>query len=164
LAVALVALHAGVETARKGSPVRQIAARDLLRLPGDTPQTEHVLAPGELITAIVLPPPRGPGQVYVKVRDRASFAFALVSVAAVVDAQDAKATRYVLGGVAHKPWPLDGLGDAGSDEAFAAAVGRGLAEARGRGRNEFKIELAHRALLRARQETRLAAAGGTHGR
>ncbi|MGC5376491.1 FAD binding domain-containing protein, partial [Salmonella enterica] len=85
-----------------GGSRRRIPIADFHRLPGDTPQVETALAPGELITAVTLPMPIGGTQVYRKVRDRASYAFALVSVAAVIQADGSG--RVALGGVAHKPW------------------------------------------------------------
>src|SRR4051795_1241565 len=102
MAVALRALDATVETVRSDGTKRAIPIAEFHRLPGDTPQIETVLEPGELLTAVFLPKPVGGKQIYRKVRDRASFAFALVSVAAVV--QRDGAGRFALGGVAHKPW------------------------------------------------------------
>jgi len=125
------------------------------RSPGDLPHIETVLRPGEMITSVVLPPPPPGRQIYRKVRDRASYEFALISVAAVVGTEQAtiSGARVAFGGVAHRPWR--------SIEAEAALVGRpatmatyrvaaeaALHGAVGRGHNDFKIELARRALCR----------------
>jgi xanthine dehydrogenase YagS FAD-binding subunit len=155
MAVALAALDARIELLGPGDAKRTVPIGDFHRLPGDTPDVETVLRPGEMITAVVLPPPPGGTQIYRKVRDRQSYEFALVSVAAVVAVARGKITgaRVALGGVAHKPWR--------SPEAEAALVGRppamaayraaaeaALHDAVGRGHNDFKIELAKRALCR----------------
>src|SRR4051794_30766757 len=108
MAVALRALDATVETIRPNGTKRAIPVADFHRLPGDRPDVETVLEPGELITAVLLPQPIGGKQIYRKVRDRASYAFALVSVAAVV--QPDGSGRVALGGVAHKPWRGGGGG------------------------------------------------------
>jgi xanthine dehydrogenase YagS FAD-binding subunit len=138
LAVALAALEARVETVNAEGQARAIAMEDFHHLPGATPHVETDLQPGELITGVVLPPPPAAPQVYRKVRDRASFAFALVSIAWA-------GTRIALGGVAAKPWR------ARAAEAALAARGSGqdaadveLAAAKGQGHNDFKIELARR--------------------
>jgi xanthine dehydrogenase YagS FAD-binding subunit len=138
LAVALTALEAKVETMDGAGQSRSIPIEEFHRLPGDTPQIETNLKVGEVITAVSLPPPPVAPQAYRKVRDRASFAFALVSIAWA-------GTRIALGGVAMKPWR------ARSAEAALAARGSGqdaadleLAPARGYGHNDFKIELARR--------------------
>src|SRR3981081_1002018 len=118
--VALVALGAVVHL-RTARGSRQIPLDDFLRLPGDTPHADNHLAPGEMITAIDIPPNEfREHSAYLKVRDRASFAFALVSVAAALDIEDGvvRDARLVLGGVAHKPWPVP--------EAAAALTGRGI--------------------------------------
>jgi xanthine dehydrogenase YagS FAD-binding subunit len=105
MAVALRALDATVETVRSDGTKRSIPIAEFHRLPGDTPHIETVLEPGELITAVVLPKPLGGKQIYRKVRDRASYAFALVSVGAIV--QPDGTGRVALGGVAHKPWRVE---------------------------------------------------------
>src|SRR5687768_540990 len=105
MAVALRALDTTIETIRPDGSTRSIPIADFHRLPGDTPHIENVLTPGELITAVTLPKPVGGTQIYRKVRDRASFAFALISVAAIV--QRDGTGRVALGGVAHKPWRLE---------------------------------------------------------
>ena len=99
------ALDATVETVRPDGTTRSIPIADFHRLPGDTPHIETVLEPGELITAVTLPKPVGGKHIYRKVRDRASYAFALVSVAAIV--QRDGTGRVALGGVAHKPWRVE---------------------------------------------------------
>src|SRR6195952_4737970 len=101
MAVAMRALDASIETMRPNGATRNIPIADLHRLPGDTPEIETTLISGELITAVTLPKPIGGTQIYRKVRDRASYAFALVSVAAIV--QRDGTGRVALGGVAHKP-------------------------------------------------------------
>ncbi len=105
MAVAMRALDATVETMRPDGATRTIPIADFHRLPGDTPQVETALAAGELITAVTLPKPVGGTQIYHKVRDRASYAFALVSVAAIV--QRDGTGRVAVGGVAHKPWRVE---------------------------------------------------------
>src|SRR4051812_26641901 len=102
MAVAMRALDAKVETIKPDATSRSIPIAEFHRLPGDTPHIETVLDRGELITAVTLPKPAGGKQIYRKVRDRASYAFALVSVAAVL--QRDGTGRLALGGVAHKPW------------------------------------------------------------
>src|SRR3954464_10686810 len=105
MAVALRALDATIETIRPDGSVRSIPMAEFHRLPGDTPHIETVLKPGELITAVTLPKPVGGTHIYRKVRDRASFAFALISVSAIV--QPDGTGRVALGGVAHKPWRVE---------------------------------------------------------
>ena len=105
MAVAMRALDATVETVGPGRATRSIPIAELHRLPGDTPDIETTLAPGELITAVTLPKPVGGTHIYRKVRDRASYAFALVSVGAVV--QRDGTGRVAIGGVAHKPWRVE---------------------------------------------------------
>jgi xanthine dehydrogenase YagS FAD-binding subunit len=149
MAVAMAALDAVVETVTADGTERALPLAELHRLPGDTPQRETNLAPGEIITAVRLPPPPPGGQFYRKVRDRASYAFALVSVAVA-------GGRIALGGVAHKPWRAARAEAAlagGADPASAADAE--LAEAVGQGANDFKIPLARRIIART-----LADAGG----
>lgn len=138
MAVALQALGAWVETRTPAGTVRAFALDDLYRLPGDTPHIETTLADGELIAAVVLPPPPEGGQLYRKARDRASFAGGLASVAVA-------GGQIALGAVALKPWR------AGKAEAALAAgaspaeaMRAELAPARGFGRNDFKIALVER--------------------
>ncbi|HYD45137.1 MAG TPA: FAD binding domain-containing protein, partial [Phenylobacterium sp.] len=140
MAVGMAAIGGQVETVTADGTTRAIPLAELHRLPGETPQVEATLAPGELITAVILDPPPPGRQLYRKVRDRASYAFGLVSVA-VAGGQAA------LGAVAHKPWRAAAAevalaAGAGSEEAAAAE----LAPAQGRGGNDFKIPLARRLL------------------
>ena len=143
MAVAMRVLDAGVETVRPNGATRVIPIADFHRLPGATPHIDTVLEPGELITSVTLPRPLGGRHVYRKVRDRASYAFALVSVAAVL--QPGGGGRVALGGVAHKPWRL---------EAAEPALARGakaftdqlLAGARPTSENAFKLTLVQRTL------------------
>ena len=156
MAVAMAALGARVETVAADGTTRAIAVDALYRAPGDTPHIETVLAPGELIEAVVLPPPPPGRQLYRKVRDRASYAFALVSVGVIVASEDdrVRAARVAFGGISYKPWR--------SAEAEAALVGApvtlasfdaagraALKDARGYGHNDFKLPLARRTLRAA---------------
>lgn len=159
MAVAMMALDATIVTLKPDGDRRRIPIADFHCLPGDTPHIETVLEPGELVTAVELPPPPTGRQLYRKVRDRASYAFALVSVAGVVDMKDGKIASAALafGGLAHKPWRDPAveqalIGKAPSDEAFAAAADALLAGARGYGANDFKIPLARRTLIAALNE------------
>ena len=142
MAVAMRVLDATVETVQPDGISRAIPIADLHRLPGNTPHVETTLAPGELITAVTLPEPVGGTHVYRKVRDRSSYAFALVSVAAIV--QKGRG-RVALGGVAHKPWRVE----AAESELprGAKAVARGLLEgAHAREHNAFKLPLVERTI------------------
>ena len=143
MAVAMRALDAVVETVGPTGATRQIAMADFHRLPGDTPHIETALEPGELITAVTLPKPAGGRQVYRKVRDRASYAFALVSVAAVI--QEDGSGRIALGGVAHKPWRVEEA-DAELPRGAKAVSERLLAGARPTPENAFKVTLVERTL------------------
>jgi xanthine dehydrogenase YagS FAD-binding subunit len=154
MAVALVALDATVQTLSVGGSERSVPLRDLHLLPETTPHIETVLAPGELITAVVLPPAPAGRQVYRKVRDRASYEFALVSVGVVLacDGGTIRSARVALGGVAHKPWrSLEAEavlhGRPATTTTFEAAADAALARAVGRGHNDFKISLAKRTLV-----------------
>ncbi|SDB22791.1 FAD binding domain-containing protein [Belnapia rosea] len=143
MAVAMRALDAVVETVRPDGTARQIPMAEFHRLPGETPHIETALERGEFIAAVTLPPPLGGRQFYRKVRDRASYAFALVSVAAVV--QRDGTGRVALGGVAHKPWRVEaaeGELTRGAKPAMAAI----LDGARPTHENAFKLTLAERAL------------------
>lgn len=153
MAVALSALDATVDIAMADGERRTVPVREFHCLPGDTPWRENVLEEGELITAITLPPPVGGTQIYRKVRERSSYAFALVSVAAVVEIEDGLFTRADLafGGLAHKPWhdPRIGealIGQSPTSETMDRAADILLEDARGFGENDFKIPLARRAL------------------
>ncbi len=159
MAVAMRVLDAKVETVSPGGAKRVIPIADFHRLPGNTPQVETALGPGEMITAVTLPPPVGGRHVYRKVRDRASYAFALVSVAAIVDVQDGRvrSARMAFGGLAHKPWRVEAaeaaLAGASVDPAaWSRAADTVLAGARGYGSNDFKIPLLRRTLQAAAAE------------
>jgi xanthine dehydrogenase YagS FAD-binding subunit len=143
MAVAMRALDATVETVRPDGTTRTIPIAEFHRLPGDTPHVETALEPGELITAVTLPKPAGGTQVYRKVRDRASYAFALVSVAAIV--QRDGTGRVALGGVAHKPWRIEAA-EAELPRGAKAVAARLLADARPTRENAFKLTLAERTL------------------
>src|SRR6202035_2220067 len=106
MAVAMAALDAQIELLDADQTLRRVALVDFHRLPGSTPHIETVLRPGEMITAVVLPPPPPGRQLYRKVRDRASYAFALVSVAAIVAREDdrVRTARVAFGGISYKPW------------------------------------------------------------
>jgi xanthine dehydrogenase YagS FAD-binding subunit len=163
LCVALAALEATVHVSgSKGD--RSIAFADFHRLPGDTPQIDTNLARDEIIIAIELPTEGFPRNYsYLKIRDRLSYAFALVSVAAglKLEGGEIREARVALGGVAHKPWRVPAaeqrlVGQQPSGEAFAAAADIILQGAIGFAHNSFKIELARRAIVRALEQ---AAAG-----
>jgi xanthine dehydrogenase YagS FAD-binding subunit len=143
MAVAMQLLDAGVETVRANGSKRVIPIADFYRLPGSTPHIENTLQSGELITSVVLPRPLGGYQTYRKVRDRASYAFALVSVAAIV--QPDGSGRVALGGVAHKPWRV-----AAADAAMARGAGPTvealLAGAKTTSENAYKVPLVRRTL------------------
>ena len=165
MCVALTALDATVQVQGNGG-ARSIPMNDFHRLPGDTPQIETSLKADELITAIHLPPLAfATNSRYRKVRDRASYAFALVSVAAALETEGGtiKNVRLALGGVAHKPWRASTAekamaGAKATAETFRRAAEEELADARGRGHNDFKIELAKRTIVSVFRE--LAEAGG----
>jgi xanthine dehydrogenase YagS FAD-binding subunit len=153
MAVAMRVLDAQVETVDAKGAARSIPIAEFHKLPGDTPQIETALAPGELITAVTLPPPPPGVQVYRKVRDRASYAFALVSVAAVVDAAGGtiRSARLAFGGLAAKPWRVPAaeqtLADAPANAATYEAAGNAvLLGAQAHGGTDFKIPLARRTL------------------
>lgn len=153
MAVALSALDATVEIASPDSDERSVPVRDFHLLPGDTPWRENVLERGEIITAVTLPRPVRAKHLYRKVRERSSYAFALVSVAAVVAVEDGVIARADLafGGLAHKPWHDARLsellvGEAPSAALFDKAADLLLEGARGYGENDFKIPLARRTL------------------
>jgi xanthine dehydrogenase YagS FAD-binding subunit len=143
MAVAMLVLDANVETVRADGRTRVIPIADFHRLPGDSPHIETNLERGELITAVTLPRPAGGIQLYRKVRDRASYAFALVSVAAIV--QRDGSGRVALGGVAHKPWRIEAAETALPEGAKATTM-RLLADARPTEDNAFKLPLVERTL------------------
>lgn len=162
MAAALLALGARVEV-RSPRGTRRLAVDELLRLPENTPERDHVLAAGELIVAVELPSsPFAAHSHYLKVRDRASFSFALVSVAAAlaVKAGRVQEARVVLGGVAHRPWRAAGAeelleGGALTRASIEAAASAAVSGAEPLRDNVFKVELTRRAVARA-----LATAGG----
>ena len=154
MAVAMRALDAVIVTQKADGDKRRISLHDFYRLPGDTPQIETVLEAGELITHVELPAPPAGKQVYRKVRDRASYAFALVSVAGVVEVKDGVVASAALafGGLGPMPWRNPAVeaaivGKAPSTATFEAAADALLADARGYGSNDFKIPLARRTLI-----------------
>ncbi len=167
MCVALAALDAIVHV-QSPSSSREIPFADFHRLPEDRPEIDTHLEADELITHVELPEARcfAGHSVYLKIRERASYAFALVSVAAALELGDdgnIVQARIAMGGVAHKPWRKTEaekslIGAAPGDAVFAKAADALLAEARGRGGNDFKIPLAHRAIVRALSQ----AAQGTY--
>jgi xanthine dehydrogenase YagS FAD-binding subunit len=153
MAVAMRALDAKVETVNRESEARVIPIAEFHRLPGKTPEIETSLKSGEIITAVTLPPPPPGVQLYRKVRDRASYAFALVSVAAIVDSSRGRisSARLAFGGLAHKPWRVaqaeEKLANTSANaSAFNAAANAVLDGARGFGGNDFKLPLTRRTL------------------
>jgi xanthine dehydrogenase YagS FAD-binding subunit len=151
MAVALRALDASVETVRADGTTRVIPIADFHRLPGDTPHIETNLRAGELITSVTLPRPIGGTQLYHKVRDRASYAFAIVSVAAIV--QRDGSGRVALGGVAHKPWRVEAA-EAQMQRGADAVMSGLLSGARPTHENEFKLSLAERTLASVLNQAR----------
>ena len=165
MAVAMRALKALVEIERPDGKRRTIPVDDFYRLPHDTPHIENELQPGDLITSVLLPPPVPGEQRYRKVRDRASYAFALVSVAAVVHVENERIADCTLafGGLAHLPWRDQRVeehltGNAPDARLFADAADILVKEASGFGHNDFKIPLAKRTLVAV-----LADAAGLEG-
>ncbi|ARN21075.1 FAD binding domain-containing protein [Piscinibacter gummiphilus] len=146
MAVAMRVLDATVETVRPDGQMRRIPIADFHRLPGDTPQVETVLERGELVTAVTLPPPVGGIHAYHKVRDRASYAFALVSVATIV--QRDGTGRVAVGGVAHKPWRVEAA-EAEFPRGAPAVAAKLLAGATPTDDNAFKVPLVERTLAAA---------------
>jgi xanthine dehydrogenase YagS FAD-binding subunit len=146
MAVAMRVLDTTIETVRADGRTRRIPIADFHRLPGNTPNVETSLERGELITAVTLPQPTGGTHVYRKVRDRASYAFALVSVAAIV--QKDGSGRVALGGVAHKPWRVEAA-EAEMPRGAKAVSAKLLAGAQPTHDNEFKLQLAERTLAAA---------------
>ncbi|MBU8539159.1 FAD binding domain-containing protein [Falsiroseomonas tokyonensis] len=143
MAVGMRALDAVVETVRPDGATSEIPIEGFHRLPGETPQIETALQPGELITAVTLPPPVGGTHVYRKVRDRASYAFALVSVAAVIQRDGSGAVA--LGGVAPKPWRR-AEADAALPQGAQASAAALMQGARPTEDNAFKLKLVERTL------------------
>jgi xanthine dehydrogenase YagS FAD-binding subunit len=151
MAVAMRALDATVETVRPDGSTRSIPIVAFYRLPADTPQRETVLEPGELITAVTLPPPVGGKHLYYKVRDRASYAFALISVGVIV--QPDGTGRVALGGVAPKPWRVEAA-EAELPKGAEAVTAKLLADAKPTEQNAFKLPLVRRTLAAALAEAR----------
>ena len=151
MAVAMQLLEATVETVKPDGATRVIPIADFHRLPGATPHVENALLPGELITSVTLPKPLGGTHVYRKVRDRASYAFALVSVAAVI-LPDGNG-RVALGGVAHKPWRVPDA-DASMPRGPQAVAERLLSGARPSAESAFKLPLVQRTLASVFADTR----------
>jgi xanthine dehydrogenase YagS FAD-binding subunit len=151
MAVAMRVLDAAVETVRPDGRTRVIPIADFHRLPGDTPHIETALERDELITGVTLPKPVGGTHIYRKVRDRASYAFALVSVAAIV--QRDGSGRVALGGVAHKPWRVEAA-EAAMPQGAKAVTATLLADAQPTHDNAFKLPLAERALAAALAQAR----------
>jgi xanthine dehydrogenase YagS FAD-binding subunit len=143
MAVALRALDATVETVQPDGAVRSIPIAEFYRAPGTTPHIETILQSGELITAVTLPKPVGGVQIYHKVRDRASYAFALVSVGVIV--QPDGTGRIALGGVAHKPWRIE-TAEAEMPRGAKAVTAQLLAGAKPTRENAFKLPLVERTL------------------
>jgi xanthine dehydrogenase YagS FAD-binding subunit len=160
MAVAMRALDANVETVNREGNTKVIPIADFHRLPGNTPEIETSLKPGEIITAVTLPPPPPGVHVYRKVRDRASYAFALVSVAAIVDTARGRirSARLAFGGLALKPWRSPQAEQrlasvAANTVTFNTAADAVLEGARGFGGNDFKIPLTRRTLHSVLAET-----------
>ncbi|GAA3049753.1 xanthine dehydrogenase family protein subunit M [Pseudonocardia yunnanensis] len=155
MAVAMTVLDAEIELLDADGAQRRVAIGEFHRLPGDTPHVETVVRHAEMITAVVLPPAPAGRQFYRKVRDRASYEFALVSVAAIVatDQGTISGARVAFGGVAHKPWRSTEaeavlVGRPATMATYRAAADAAMRGAVGRGHNDFKIELARRTLCR----------------
>jgi xanthine dehydrogenase YagS FAD-binding subunit len=143
MAIAMRALDAVVETVQPNGKTRRIPIADFHRLPGDTPHVETNLQPGELITAVTLPKPLEGTQIYHKVRDRASYAFALVSIGVIV--QRDGTGRLAVGGIAHKPWRVESA-EAEMPRGAKAVTTKLLAGAQPTDENEFKLTLVERTL------------------
>lgn len=155
MCVPLAALDAVVEV-EGAQGRREIPFTEFHRLPGNTPQLDNNLAPGEMITAVILPPISFANSVYLKLRDRASYAFALISVAAAVDIQDGEIqqARMALGGVAHKPWRSPEAeqflqGKPAETATFQQAAEIALRDAKPLKYNAFKVNMTKRAIRRA---------------
>ena len=154
MAVAMSALNATVHIQSADGRERTVPVREFHRLPGDTPWRDNVLEEGEIITSVTLPPPVSGKQSYRKVRERSSYAFALTSIAAIVELNEGVFARADLafGGLAHKPWHDPGLselllGKPPSAALFGEAADLLLENAQGFGENDFKIPLARRTLV-----------------
>lgn len=143
MAVAMMLLDAQIETVKPDGSARVIPIADFYRLPGNTPHIENTLNPGELITAVTLPKPLGGKHFYHKVRDRSSYAFALISVAAVVRPDGGG--RVALGGVAHRPWRVPAA-EQQLPRGGKAVTAQLLADARTTDDNGFKVPLVQRTI------------------
>ena len=159
MAVAMTALDAQIEIEGADGETRQVPIQDFHLLPGDHPEKDNILTAGDLITAVILPPPVEGQQIYRKVRDRASYAFALCSVAAIVkmDGETISSAALAFGGLAHKPWrdpDVEALlvGEKPSTDLFGRVADQLLAEAKGYGSNDFKIPLTRRVLISVLKE------------
>ncbi|MGP9690677.1 FAD binding domain-containing protein [Psychrobacter sp. AOP30-A2-5] len=154
MAVAMRLLDATIETLNTDGSTRTIAIKDFYCLPKDTPHIENVLESGELITHVVLPAPIKGMHTYDKVRDRASYAFALVSCAAIIDVTDngcLDTVRLAFGGIGTEPWRNEAVealltGTDGNENVIKQAADLLLKEAKGSGQNDFKIPLTRRLL------------------
>lgn len=151
MAIAMRALDAQIETVKPDGATRTIPIAQFYRAPGDTPHIETDLTPGELITAVTLPKPVGGKQIYRKVRDRASYAFALISVGAII--QPDGSGRVAVGGVAHKPWRVEAA-EARLPDGAKAVTESLLANARTTEDNAFKRPLVERTLAAVLVEAR----------
>jgi xanthine dehydrogenase YagS FAD-binding subunit len=151
MAVAMMALDATVETVRPDGTTRRIPVGQFYRLPSDTPHVETVIEQGELITAVTLPKPVGGTHIYHKVRDRASYAFALISVGAIV--QRDGSGRVALGGVAHKPWRIPAA-ETELPRGAKVVTAALLADAKPTQQNAFKLPLVERTLGALLKEAR----------
>ncbi|MGY2896626.1 FAD binding domain-containing protein [Deinococcus sp. UYEF24] len=145
MAVALRVLDAAVTTLRPDGSERRLPLDEFYRLPGETPHLETTLEAGELITGVTLPPPVGGTHIYRKVRDRSSYAFALVSVAAILNGEH---SRFAFGGVAPRPWRVEtaetAYEKAEPGQRAAALIGHAFADARPTEQNAFKVPLLRR--------------------
>ena len=151
MAVAMMALDAVIETVKADGKNRQIPIAQFYHTPGKTPHLETVLENNELITAVVLPPAVGGTHTYHKVRDRASYAFALVSVAAII--QKDGTGRVALGGVAYKPWRIESA-EKLLPQGAKVVANQLLADAKPTKQNEFKLTLVERTLAGILKEGR----------
>ncbi|PZN95142.1 MAG: molybdopterin dehydrogenase [Hyphomicrobiales bacterium] len=151
MAVAMRALDAKIETIKPDGATRSLPIAEFYRAPGDTPHLETTLTAGELITAVTLPKPVGGKQIYRKVRDRPSYAFALISVGAII--QPDGSGRVTVGGVAHKPWRIEAA-EAQLPQGAKAVTDRLLATARTTEDNAFKLPLVERTLAAVLAEAR----------
>lgn len=154
MAVAMVALDARLTLRAVDGRERELPVGELHRLPGNHPEQDTVLEPDELILGVTLPSPPPGRQLYRKVRDRSSYAFALVSVGVILHVVEGQvdSVRIAFGGVAHKPWRAHKAeaalrNKAATEENFRLAAEAELADARGYGSNDFKIPLARRTLI-----------------